>query len=267
MKGNDLKDKKLFKFLTTPTTSRRGFRYEIGKNTDKTPFNPNGDCQAGGLFFTDLDHLSRYVHYGDWIATVELEDNEEVYQEPCGTKYKAHSIIITSIVPLKKSALLLDLSVCLALVRRCGDMLQFMHQQTPEICTAAVLKNAFALQFVKHQTHELCLLAVKQHGWVLRYVNQQTPDLCLAAVNHYGNALKCVVEQTPEICLAAVKQNGLALEFVKQQTPEICLAAVNQNGMALQYVLNQTVEVCLAAVKRFDMAKMFVRLNLSSEDE
>ena len=113
LKGKDLKDKTLLKFLKTPTMSDRGFEYQIGKNTDKLPLNPTGQCQPGGLFFTDMENMYRYMSYGAWIAMIELNDEEDVYQEPCGTKYKAHTIIITSIIHVKDSFFFEDMNATL----------------------------------------------------------------------------------------------------------------------------------------------------------
>ena len=250
LKGKDLKDKTLLKFLKTPTMSDKGFKNQIGKNTDTKPFNPTGQCQPGGLFFTDMKHMYRYMSYGAWIAMIELEDEEEVYQEPCETKYKAHAIIITNIIHVKDSFLFEDMNATLKTVTNYGLALEYIKNQTPEICLVAVKENGWALKFVNQQTPDICLAAVKENGWALKFVNQQTLEVCLAAVAQNGHALEYVNQQTPDVCLTAVKTHGCALEHVQKQTPEICWAAVKQDGWALECVQKQTPEICWAAVTR-----------------
>jgi hypothetical protein len=99
-----------------------------------------------------------------------------------------------------------------------------------------VKKNGELLKYIEEQTLEICLEAVKQDGMSLIYVKKQTPEICLAAVKQYAYALEFVKIQTPEICLAAVRQNGMTIRYVKEQTEEICLAAVKQSGWALEHI-------------------------------
>jgi hypothetical protein len=73
------------------------------------------------------------------------------------------------------------------------------------VCLEAVKKYGEALQFVKQQTEDICLAAVKKDGYALRYVNEQTEAICLAAVKKDGYALKYVKEQTEAICISAVE--------------------------------------------------------------
>jgi hypothetical protein len=112
-----------------------------------------------------------------------------------------------------------------------------------------VRKNGELLKYIDNQTEEICLEAVKKNGWALRYVKKQTPEICLAAVKENGWALQYVKEQTSEICLAAVKKAGTALEHVKEQTPEICSAALKEDNSAFFYVQKPTDKQALDAFK------------------
>ena len=172
-----------------------GFQYKLGLNEDILPFNPSGSCRSGGLYFTDLDNVVKFLSYGCYIAEVSLPDGEEIYKDPEGNKYKARRITIDKYCPTKEWKMWEDKEFCLAAVQQDGRALQYVKEQTPEICLAAVQKNGSALEFVK----------------------EQTPEICLAAVQKYGRALRYVKEQTPEICLAAVQKDGSALEFVKEK--------------------------------------------------
>ena len=69
-------------------------QYKTGLNTDILPFNPTGDCQAGGIYFASCDILG-FLEHGNYIREVTLLGNEEVYENPgFPTKYKAHSVIL-----------------------------------------------------------------------------------------------------------------------------------------------------------------------------
>jgi hypothetical protein len=54
----------------------------------------------------------------------------------------------------------------LAAVKKYGNALEYVKEQTHEICLAAIKNHEYALKFVKEQTHELCMIAVKQNGKV-----------------------------------------------------------------------------------------------------
>lgn len=133
----------------------------------------------------------------------------------------------------------------------CSYALQFVKEQTPEMCLAAVKKTGEVLRYVKEKTYEICLEAVKNNWHALRDVPKEfrTPELCMICIKQNGYAIQYMDEEkTLDMCLAAVQQNGNALKFSSFQTPEICLAAIQQKGKSLKYVYNQTPELCLAAI-------------------
>ena len=58
-------------------------------------------------------------------------------------------------------------------VKRNGDALRYVKEQTPEICIEAVKADSYALSYVKEQTPEICIEAVKRNGDALRYVDKR----------------------------------------------------------------------------------------------
>jgi hypothetical protein len=234
-----------FKFLREDLT-HHNFEYKLGENIDFIPFNPSGECENGGLYFTTLDHIFEFMNFGDQIGVITLYSDSQVYTEK--NKYKTDKFILEKIISVND--FLEKFISPLEAVKQNGLALQFVDNKTLEICLEAVKQNGLALYLVKNQTPEICLEAVKEHGITLQFVENQTPEICLEAVKQNGRALKFVENKTLEICLEAVKQDGFALRFVKNQTPEICLEAVKQDGCALRFVKNQTPEICLEAVKQ-----------------
>jgi len=71
-----------------------GMQYKNGLNTDVLPFNPSGSCEPGGIYFSDVENILEFAGYGPWIREVTLPEGEEVYKDPVGNKYKAHSVIL-----------------------------------------------------------------------------------------------------------------------------------------------------------------------------
>ena len=65
-----------------------------GTYIDPLNFNPSGSCQAGGLYFTDIDHIFDFVDYGDNIATIKIPVNTPVYKDPGNEKWKCKTFNI-----------------------------------------------------------------------------------------------------------------------------------------------------------------------------
>jgi hypothetical protein len=176
----------------------KGFKYQLGLNTDHIPFNPFGSCGPGGLYFTDLANFYKFLDHGTLIADVEVPEDVEIYADPDGDKWKSPSIIISNVRSIKDLPQWKDLA----------------------FWVGAVQQDGYALEFVpdEFKTEVICLAAVRQKGFSLRYV----PDRL----------------ETAEICLDAVQQNGYALQYVFDdlKTEEICLAAVRQNASAIYYI-------------------------------
>jgi hypothetical protein len=224
LNGVDFKEQygtEFYKILREDLT-HHGFTYTPGLNTDTTPFNPNGKCSKGGLYFADKETIWKYLDYGNKIGVVEIPDDSQIYCE--FDKFKADRLVVKCIRGIEDYLL-----------------------QNPETCLTAVQQNAKALKYVKKQNQEICFAAVRQDGCALRFVENQNRELCLAAVQQDSDALEFVKKQDRGLCLAAVRQEGCALRFVENQNRELCLAAVRQNGYALEFAKEQDQELCLAA--------------------
>jgi len=287
IKGKELKKTygDIFYKMLNCTLIHNGFVYEYGKNEDTLPFNPSGQCCAGGLYFTILDHLLSFGSPDNFVGKIYIDDDEDVWCEK--NKFKVHKLVVREIMPfiefinincdialscIKQNGLVLKYILnqtsmyCLESVKQYGMALQFVKEQTHDICLEAVKQDWYALQFINDQTEIICMEAVRRHGMALQFVKNQTEAICLEAVKQAGYALQFVKDQTEAICLEAVKQSygnlnldGYALEYVKEQTHNVCLEAVKNNGMMLKFVKIQTYDICLEAVKRDGYALMFVK--------
>ena len=82
------KEQKYFKIVDP--TGHNGLVYREGYNEDPLPFNPNGDCQPGGIYFASRDIFS-FLNYGTDVY--EVDPIGEIYKNPgIIKKYKAHAL-------------------------------------------------------------------------------------------------------------------------------------------------------------------------------
>ena len=83
--------------------NHRGFQYELGLNVLKEKFNEEGSCVPGGLYFTDVKNIFRFLGYGTYVSKITLPVNDKEFKmvkDPEGDKYRANMIIIENFMPL-----------------------------------------------------------------------------------------------------------------------------------------------------------------------
>lgn len=84
--------------LTNETELHHGFQFKDGLNIDTIPFNPNGECQPGGIYFCCERYVPSWIEYNPligvmcWIRDVIIPDDAAVYIEY--SKAKADRIIL-----------------------------------------------------------------------------------------------------------------------------------------------------------------------------
>lgn len=253
LKGSQLVKNQFWR-ICKPDKIHNGYEWHEGVNIDTLPFNPEGSCQPGGLYFTTYKNLLYYVDdkyplMDYWIARVHLDNNEPVYQESMHlTKWKAHQVTLGNMRQIK------DLTEAdrysLIKTDEWGNSLQKYDESRREELWLKVLKAyPTYIQLIDDPTDLMGLTAVKDDGMILQYVKHQTEEICLTAVSNDGLSLQYVLDQTEKVCLAAIEEDFDALKFVKNQTRTICLYAMNINGCALQHVSVQTKAICLAAIQ------------------
>ena len=96
--GVDFKVKygnKFYKMLASNLT-HHGFTYKLGENIDHNEFNPSSSCTKGGLYFTTLNNLLKFVMYGQYIGIIEISDDAYVYVEE--DKFKADKVTLVKIL-------------------------------------------------------------------------------------------------------------------------------------------------------------------------
>jgi len=82
-----------YKILNEEET-HHNLKYHDGLNVDPLEFNPYGDCESGGIYFSREDILA-FLDYGPWIRQVALPEGEPIYENPGSPKkWKAKRVIL-----------------------------------------------------------------------------------------------------------------------------------------------------------------------------
>jgi len=94
-----------FKILNEKERHNR-MHYKTGLNVDVLPFNPQGTCTSGGIYFSDEKHICEFLNYGPWIREVTFPNDEDlqIYKDPGGSKWKANKILLGPRMSLKKAS-------------------------------------------------------------------------------------------------------------------------------------------------------------------
>ncbi len=79
--------------ITNENETHHGLKYKTGLNKDPLPFNPHGDCEAGGIYYSDAKNIFHFLSYGPWIREVILPKDARVYKNPgIPLKWKADKV-------------------------------------------------------------------------------------------------------------------------------------------------------------------------------
>ncbi len=72
---------KLYYKLTKPNYTSRGYKYHQGLNINPQDFKPEGWCSGGGFYFSKIEDLHQFVHFGSYLTPILVPANTPVYHE------------------------------------------------------------------------------------------------------------------------------------------------------------------------------------------
>ena len=238
----------MFVKLVSSNMINREFQLKEGLNVDTVPFALEGNCVAGGLYYSKAHDIGHWLSLGyTRLCTVTVPEDAQTVELPY--KYRSDKIILSQPCLIEEHPMWRDSEICKLVVQQNGLALQHVQQQTDEICKFAVQQNGYSLLYVQDQTEEICKLAVQESGHVLEHVlnKNKTDAIIKLAVQRHGTALQYVQDKnkTDEIIKLAVQRHGIALRYVQaqNQTDEIIKLAVQQDGLALRYVKDPTTSI------------------------
>lgn len=233
-----------------------GYVWHEGLNEDPLPWNPEGVCSKGGLYFTTIDMLTCYMDRSvwdrSWIGRITVDDDEPVWQEPNG-KWKAHRVTLSDVRRIKD----LDDRDKYYFLRGIDCLPKYDAANRQEVWVEMLTCYPWFMEFLTDRDMPIVRQIISRDGCFLVYVpkDMRTYELCVVAVKRNWYALKHVPKdkKTYELCMLAVQRDGYALEFVPpaMQTREMCTLAIERDRNALQFVrLEKPGKIYLNAVKR-----------------
>ncbi len=154
IKAKDLDSNMKYYRLTNEIELHRGMQYKTGINTDILPFNPSGECSAGGLYFLSEAQLVQccvQVVEFYWIREVTFDDPEEdIYVEKYS--YKTHRFTLSDRIYVTYDTIGQYIRVSDNYIRNKISDMNFewikMEMRTIEICKIFVEKDKSMIKYV-----------------------------------------------------------------------------------------------------------------------
>lgn len=175
IKGVELKGIELVRFCY-PNKTHNNYEWHDGENVDILPFEANGKCQKGGLYFTTLNQLLYYLAAGEylgdyWVVTLTVDDNEDVWQEPNG-KWKAHRVMVTSMTRIKDmpEEVLYQMATSFLQSHYCHQFEPFNLDEREKLWCKLLELRPHYLQFVRNQTYEMCQTSVIFNCGLIQFI-------------------------------------------------------------------------------------------------
>ena len=161
--------------ITNENENHNGYQYQDRLNVLDKPFEKEGSCVPGGLYYTTLEHIHKFYGYGVWIREVTIPDNAEMVLDPEGNKCRADKIILGKKYPLydietiKKFNLIVDTEfIGLASMLGQTDFLEYWLKHCKE--SGLEFKyTPWAIDCASEQGHIEVLEWWKQSGLKLKY--------------------------------------------------------------------------------------------------
>jgi hypothetical protein len=90
---------KLFFKITNLNEFHNGYQYKDGLNILDKPFEKEGSCVVGGLYFSDSMNIHDFSEYGCWIREITIPDDAQIVKDPAiypiyPVKWRADKIIL-----------------------------------------------------------------------------------------------------------------------------------------------------------------------------
>lgn len=89
-----MKESKTYYKVINEELKHHDLKYKKGLVIDPVPFNddPEVSCVPGGIYFTDMEHITEFFNYGYWIYEVTIPDDAKVIEN--GIKWRADRVIL-----------------------------------------------------------------------------------------------------------------------------------------------------------------------------
>jgi hypothetical protein len=81
--------------ITNEAEIHNNLQYHDGLVEDILPFQPEGSCVPGGIYFTTTEHICEFLNYGVWIREITIPEDAQMVQDPDENKWRASKVILS----------------------------------------------------------------------------------------------------------------------------------------------------------------------------
>jgi hypothetical protein len=82
--------------ITNKEEKHHGLQYRDGLVEDIVPFLKLGSCVPGGIYFTAVEYICRFLGYGVWVREVIIPEGAKIVGDPEGDKWRADKVVLSS---------------------------------------------------------------------------------------------------------------------------------------------------------------------------
>ena len=79
--------------ITNKNENHNGYQYKNGLNILDKPFEKEGSCVKGGLYFTSVEYIFKFLDYGCYLREIKLPKDCQWIKDPEGDKFRADKLI------------------------------------------------------------------------------------------------------------------------------------------------------------------------------
>ena len=80
--------------ITNEKENHHGLQYHDGLNIDFIPFEREGSCCPGGIYFTTPEYICGFVNIGVYVREVTIPDGADMVMDPEGCKWRTSKVIL-----------------------------------------------------------------------------------------------------------------------------------------------------------------------------
>jgi len=80
--------------ITNAEENHNGLQYHDGLVEDIVPFESEGSCCAGGIYFTTPEYICGYLGFGVNVREVTVPEDAQMVKDPEGNKWRASAVIL-----------------------------------------------------------------------------------------------------------------------------------------------------------------------------
>lgn len=134
-------------------------------------------------------------------------------------------------------------------LRKDGNNLKYIEDQTLELIIEGVSQNGMALQYARYKSPEIYFKALEGTIYAYNFIENPSFEMKIYVVKKSKYGLQLIKDQTPEICNAAVESWPESAMYINEPSEELLKKKLEVDGICIYYIHNPTKEMILISLK------------------